>query len=462
MSGSFEDIDVPPSLISFAAGYANADNVISPEFKKAGSNIYLIQPQMGDNGLYNAESLVKTYRSVQKAIKEKRIVSAWAVGTGGIAEAVTKMSFGNEIGVKLDAKLAKEDLFDKKYGAFVVETDGLLRFGKKIGVTIDDYTVIYNRRHIKLNRLEKLNSEKLEPVYRTQSNATSKKAVENISYSFDGKRVSPAVKVAQPRVLIPVFPGTNCEYDTARAYERFGAKAEIFVVRNRRPQDVLESAKELSKAISNSNIISLPGGFSGGDEPDGSAKFIVSLFRNPMVSDAVNELLSNRDGLICGICNGFQALVKLGLVPYGKIVAPSADIPTLTFNDIARHQSRLLHARVCSNKSPWLMHYNVGDIKTSPISCGEGKFIASDEVIKQLIANGQVATQYVDLSGNATMDIQYNSSGANYAIESITSPDGRVFGKMCHDERYQENVYKNVAGNKSQLIFKGAVDYFTK
>ena len=462
MSGSFENIDVPPSLISFACGVADADNVISPEFKAVGTSLYLVEPQKDENGLYNPESLVKTYKALQKAIRDKRVISAWAIGFGGIAEAVTKMAFGNAIGVKLDSKLTAEELFSKKYGAFVVETDGLLRFGKKIGTTIDKYAIIYNRRNIKLDKLEKAWEAKLSGVYPSNTALQPAKAVENICYDFKGTRPSPLIKTASPKVIIPVFPGTNCEYDVARAFDRAGADTEIFVVRNRKPEEVMQSAKDLAKLIKTANILAIPGGFSGGDEPDGSAKFIISLMRNPLVAEQIHELLNNRDGLMTGICNGFQALVKLGLVPYGEIVAPSADIPTLTFNSIARHQSRLTHTRVASNKSPWLMHHEVGDCVTAATSHGEGRFIAPKEVVDQLIANGQVATQYVDLSGNATSDIMFNPNNSVMAIEGITSPDGRVFGKMLHDERWCSRNYKNVPNSRGLEMFRGAVDYFKK
>lgn len=457
MSGSFEDIDVPPTLISFVASAAKAENIISPEFKKTNTNIYLIQPEMGENGLYNEESLVKTFKNVQKAIEDKRIISAYAVAQGGIAEAVTKMSFGNKIGVKLDKCMTVNELFDKKYGAFVVETEGVIRFGKKIGITTGDYNIYAQGSILSIEKLEQMWSETLEPVYKTT--AQESKNYENIAYKCES-RVSPVVKVPQPKVLIPVFPGTNCEYDTARAFEKYGANSEIFVVRNRSPFEVQDSAKRLARAIKNSQIVALPGGFSGGDEPDGSAKFIVSLFRNPCVARELKSLLNKRDGLMCGICNGFQALVKLGLVPYGKITEPNENAPTLTFNKIGRHQSRLVHTRIASNKSPWLMHTNVGDVHTIAISHGEGRFIINDKELKKLIKNGQIATQYVDFEERATSDILFNPNGSDMAIEGITSPDGRIFGKMGHTERMGEYLYKNVPDVKEQLIFKGAVDYY--
>jgi len=458
MSGSFEDIDVPPTLISFVASATKADNVISPEFKRNDTSLYLIQPEKDENGLYNKESLVKTFKNVQKAIEDKRILSAYAVGVGGIAEAVTKMAFGNKIGAKLVNTLSQDELFEKKYGAFVVETDGVLRFGKKIGVTTKDYNIYVHGNILSIEKLEKLWAETLEPVYPT-TGGEENKIYENLSYKAE-KVLSPLVKAPQPSVLIPVFPGTNCEYDTARAFEKYGAKTEIFVVRNRTPEEVQESAKRLARAIKNSHIVALPGGFSGGDEPDGSAKFIVSLLRNPRVAKEIRALLGKRDGLMCGICNGFQALVKLGLVPYGKIVEPNENNPTLTFNTIGRHQSRLVHTRIASNKSPWLMHTNVGDIHTIAISHGEGRFIVNEKELKKLIKNGQIATQYVDLNGNATSDILFNPNNSVMAIEGITSPDGRVFGKMGHTERNGLHLYKNVPDTQEQLIFKGAVDYY--
>ena len=458
MSGSFEDIDVPPTLISFVASATKADNVISPEFKRNDTNLYLIQPEKDENGLYNKESLVKTFKNVQKAIEDKRIISAYAVGVGGIAEAVTKMAFGNKIGAKIQSTVSQEELFEKKYGAFVVETEGVLRFGKKIGVTTKDYKIYAHGHILSVEKLEKLWAETLEPVYPTTGGEENKN-YENISYKAETV-LSPLVKVPQPSVLIPVFPGTNCEYDTARAFEKYGAKTEIFVVRNRTPEEVQDSAKRLARAIKNSHIVALPGGFSGGDEPDGSAKFIVSLLRNPRVAKEIRALLGKRDGLMCGICNGFQALVKLGLVPYGKIVEPNENNPTLTFNKIGRHQSRLVHTRIASNKSPWLMHTNVGDIHTIAISHGEGRFIVNDKELKKLIKNGQIATQYVDLNGNATSDILFNPNDSVMAIEGITSPDGRVFGKMGHTERNGLHLYKNVPDTQEQLIFKGAVDYY--
>ena len=459
MSGSFEDIDVPPTLISFVASVTDAGNVISPEFKEAGNSLYLIEPVKDENGLYNPEGLMDIYKKVQKAIANKRIISAYALGYGGIAEAVTKMAFGNQIGASLK-DISTSELFQKKYGAFVVECSGRIGFGKKIGQTKARYNIHVEGEKLNLETLEALWAGKLEPVYKTTLGERVKK-YEPINYPCS-TRISPAVKTAEPRVLIPVFPGTNCEYDTARAFELEGAKAEILVIKNLTPQHVEESARRLAKAIAKSNIIALPGGFSGGDEPDGSAKFIVSLLRNPLVAEEITKLLEQNDGLMCGICNGFQALVKLGLVPFGKICPPDKNNPTLTYNAIGRHQSRLVHTRVASNKSPWLMHCKPGDIHTVAISHGEGRFIANKHLLDDMMKNGQIATQYVDLDGNPTSDLLYNPNNSVLAIESATSLDGRVFGKMAHSERYGKHLYKNVPDTAPQPIFKGAVDYFKK
>ena len=458
MSGSFEDIDVPPTLISFAAGVADAENIISPEFKAPGHNLYFIAPQKDENGLYNPDSLVKTFTKVSKLIKDKKVVSAWAVGFGGIAEGLAKMAFGNRIGAKLLPDITQSRLFDNCYGGFILETAVPVRAGKKIGVTIPDYKIKLWRRSIKIDNLQKAYNKTLEPVYPTLSGGKAK-TYPNLSYA-DRNTAAPRIKTAKPKVLIPVFPGTNCEYDTARAFAENGAETEILVIRNSKPQDIMDSAKRLAKSIKNSQIVALPGGFSGGDEPDGSAKFIVSLLRNKYVAEEIENLLHSRDGLMCGICNGFQALIKLGLVPFGHITPADESAPTLTFNTIGRHQSRLVRTRVASVKSPWLMYHNVGDINTVAISHGEGRFIATDEMLKKLIENGQIATQYVDMDGNATDNIDYNPNNSMLAVEGITSPDGRVFGKMGHSERTTKYTYKNVPGVEKQLIFKGAVDYF--
>ncbi len=462
MSGSFENLDVVPTLVSFACGTQEVENIISPELKKSGSNLYLVTPLKDENGLYNKESLLKTYKQVQKAIMDKRVLSCWAVGFGGIAEGVSKMAFGNDIGVKLSNKITPDELFEKNYGAFIIETDSILRFGKKIGETIEKPAIIYNRKNIKLDKLKNTWTLPLEEVYPTKSIMQKPKKLETISYTADTTKLSPKIKTTKPKVLIPVFPGTNSEYDLAKAFKRQGAETEIFVVKNLTSDDIKSSARNLSKKLKEANILAIPGGFSGGDEPDGSAKFIISMLQNPLIADEITALLEKRDGLALGICNGFQALVKLGLVPYGKITSPNKDMPTLTFNTISRHQSGIVRTRVSSVKSPWLMHHNVGDNAMGALSHGEGRFIASEEMLKTMITNGQIATQYVDFNNEATSDIKFNLNDSMLAIEGITSPDGRVFGKMLHSERYENGTFKNIQNPLPLKIFKGAVDYFTK
>ena len=457
MSGTFEHIDVPPTLVSFAVSTAKAPDVISAEFKAAGHKIGYIAPKYDENGLPVFDSVKEVFRTVEKLIKDKKAVSVWSVAHGGVAEGIFKMSLGNQIGAKLD-KLTDEELFTPVYGAFIMELTGEADGVKTIGETVADYTITSGDVKLDVASLEKKWDGVLEPIFKAQ--LPEKPAPEKISYTGGCELKHSSVKVAKPRVLIPVFPGTNCEYDMANAFNRYGGDSEIFVIRNLSAQDMEDSVSEFTKHIENSQIIAIPGGFSGGDEPEGSAKFINAFFRNPKIKDAVESMLYARDGLMIGICNGFQALIKLGLVPFGKIVPLTAESPTLTYNTIGRHQSQLTLTRICTNKSPWLSCCNVGDIHNIPISHGEGRFVAPESVIKQLIANGQVATQYVDLSGNPTMDVAFNPNSSMYAIEGIISPDGRVLGKMGHTERLTDNVAKNVSGNKEQLLFKGGVDYF--
>ena len=457
MSGTFEHIDVPPTLVSFAVSTAKAPDVISAEFKAAGHKIGYIAPKYDENGLPVFDSVKEVFRTVEKLIKDKKAVSVWSVAHGGVAEGIFKMSLGNQIGAKLD-KLTDEELFTPVYGAFIMELTGEADGVKTIGETVADYTITSGDVKLDVASLEKKWDGVLEPIFKAQ--LPEKPAPEKISYTGGCELKHSSVKVAKPRVLIPVFPGTNCEYDMANAFNRYGGDSEIFVIRNLSAQDMEDSVNEFTKHIENSQIIAIPGGFSGGDEPEGSAKFINAFFRNPKIKDAVESMLYARDGLMIGICNGFQALIKLGLVPFGKIVPLTAESPTLTYNTIGRHQSQLTLTRICTNKSPWLSCCNVGDIHNIPISHGEGRFVAPESVIKQLIANGQVATQYVDLSGNPTMDVAFNPNSSMYAIEGIISPDGRVLGKMGHTERLTDNVAKNVSGNKEQLLFKGGVDYF--
>ena len=457
MSGTFEHIDVPPTLVSFAVSTAKAPDVISAEFKAAGHKIGYIAPKYDENGLPVFDSVKEVFRTVEKLIKDKKAVSVWSIAHGGVAEGIFKMSLGNQIGAKLD-KLTDEELFTPVYGAFIMELTGEADGVKTIGETVADYTITSGDVKLDVASLEKKWDGVLEPIFKAQ--LPEKPAPEKISYTGGCELKHSSVKVAKPRVLIPVFPGTNCEYDMANAFNRYGGDSEIFVIRNLSAQDMEDSVSEFTKHIENSQIIAIPGGFSGGDEPEGSAKFINAFFRNPKIKDAVESMLYARDGLMIGICNGFQALIKLGLVPFGKIVPLTAESPTLTYNTIGRHQSQLTLTRICTNKSPWLSCCNVGDIHNIPISHGEGRFVAPESVIKQLIANGQVATQYVDLNGSPTMDVAFNPNSSMYAIEGIISPDGRVLGKMGHTERLTDNVAKNVSGNKEQLLFKGGVDYF--
>ena len=457
MSGTFEHIDVPPTLVSFAVSTAKAPDVISAEFKAAGHKIGYIAPKYDENGLPVFDSVKEVFRTVEKLIKDKKAVSVWSIAHGGVAEGIFKMSLGNQIGAKLD-KLTDEELFTPVYGAFIMELTGEADGVKTIGETVADYTITSGDVKLDVASLEKKWDGVLEPIFKAQ--LPEKPAPEKISYTGGCELKHSSVKVAKPRVLIPVFPGTNCEYDMANAFNRYGGDSEIFVIRNLSAQDMEDSVSEFTKHIENSQIIAIPGGFSGGDEPEGAAQVINAFFRNPKIKDAVESMLYARDGLMIGICNGFQALIKLGLVPFGKIVPLTAESPTLTYNTIGRHQSQLTLTRICTNKSPWLSCCNVGDIHNIPISHGEGRFVAPESVIKQLIANGQVATQYVDLSGNPTMDVAFNPNSSMYAIEGIISPDGRVLGKMGHTERLTDNVAKNVSGNKEQLLFKGGVDYF--
>ena len=457
MSGTFEHIDVPPTLVSFAVSTAKAQDVISAEFKAAGHKIGYIAPKYDENGLPVFDSVKEVFRTVEKLIKDKKAVSVWSVAHGGVAEGIFKMSLGNRIGAKLD-KLSDEELFTPVYGAFILELTGDADGVKTIGETVAEYAITSGDVKLDVASLEKKWDDVLEPVFKAQ--LPEKPAPEKIAYTGGCELKHSSVKVAKPRVLIPVFPGTNCEYDMANAFNTYGGDSDIFVIRNLSAKDMEDSVNEFAKHIQNSQMIAIPGGFSGGDEPEGSAKFINAFFRNPKIKDAVEEMLYTRDGLMIGICNGFQALIKLGLVPFGRIVPLTAESPTLTYNTIGRHQSQLTLTRICTNKSPWLSCCNVGDIHNIPISHGEGRFVAPESVIKQLIANGQVATQYVDLNGNPTMDVAFNPNSSMYAIEGIISPDGRVLGKMGHTERLTDNVAKNVAGNKEQLLFKGGVEYF--
>jgi len=453
MSGTFLDKDVPPTLISFAIAPIKASEVISPEFKGAGHPVYLFAPV--DE---TAESVKATWDTFHKLCGEGKVKAAWAV-ENGLAEAVMKMSFGNEIGFKATAKLSAGDWHLPFYGYIVAElTEDVKRRGTlKLGVTTAEPVIELGKDKATVAELMKLNEATLEGVYPTTAPATGELPV----FAYNGGcNAAPAVKCARPKALIPVFPGTNCEYDSAKALERAGADPEIVVIRNLTADDVARSVETVASKLAQSNMVFIPGGFSGGDEPDGSAKFITAFFRNPAIKAQVADLLDNRDGLMLGICNGFQALIKLGLVPFGKIIDTDETCPTLTYNIIGRHQSKLVRTRVCTNKSPWLAGTQVGDIYTVPISHGEGRFLCSDELVKKLAENGQIATQYVDLSGNPSMDTAFNPNGSVCAIEGITSPDGRVLGKMGHSERIGKNLYRNVIGEYDMKLFESAVKYF--
>jgi len=458
MSGTFEKIDVPPTLVSFAVTTDNVKNIISPEFKAADHKVVWIKPEYDENGLPVTESLLDCFKKVTDLVHQGKAVSAYTPVYGGIAEGIMKMAMGNGIGFKYDDAVAMEDIFGYSYGSFVVELNCDENVGTVLGMTTEKDTICYKNDCINMADISKVYEEKLEKIY--PCNIETEK-LDIPAFSFEGtNRVAPKIGSAKPKVLIPVFPGTNCEFDTAKVMRDAGADPEIFVIKNLSPSSISESVEAFAKSLKESQIVFIPGGFSGGDEPDGSAKFITAFFRNPEIKEATSELLDMRDGLMCGICNGFQALIKLGLVPYGKIIDTDENCPTLSYNTISRHQSKLVRTRIASVKSPWMAYANVGDVYTVPISHGEGRFMASDELVKELAANGQILTQYVDLEGNPTNDIRFNPNGSTFAIEGITSPDGRVLGKMGHSERWASGLYKNVEGSFDMGMFKAAVDYF--
>ena len=457
MSGTFEDLDVPPTLVSFAVTTGKVSEVVSPEFKNAGNKVVILKPEYDKNGLPVTASLIDTFNTVTKLMREGKTVSAYTLGLGGMAEAVMKMSFGNALGFKFSDNLSLNDIFGYNYGAFILEVTGDVD-ATVIGEVTADGKFTYKNETLAVDDILKVYEDKLESVYSCNIEQ-GKGTVENFSYAATSYP-APAIKVARPKVLIPAFPGTNCEYDSAKAVRDAGAEPQIMVINNLSAGGIQRSVENFANLIKESQMIFIPGGFSGGDEPDGSGKFITAFFRNAAIKEGVHDLLNNRDGLMCGICNGFQALIKLGLVPYGKIIDTDENCPTLTFNTIARHQSRIVRTRVASNKSPWLSLTNVGDVYNVPISHGEGRFLASEELIKELSVNGQIATQYVDLDGNATSDVHFNPNDSMCAIEGITSPDGRVFGKMGHSERIGKGLYKNVTGEYDIRMFEAAVKYF--
>ena len=457
MSGTFENIDVPPTLVSFAVTTEQVDNIVSPEFKGADHKVVLLECEYDENNLPKTESLLSLYKTVNKLVSEKKALAVYTPTYGGIAETVMKMSFGNGIGFCYK-DVTVDDIFSYKYGSFIIELSDDTEIGRCIGFTNDTDTISFNGEKLVLSEILSIYENVLESVYPCNIKQ-GEKQIEKVSYSAVSYP-KPRFTAPKPKVLIPVFPGTNCEFDTAKALSTAGADPEIFVINNLSSATVAESVNLFADKLKQSQIVFIPGGFSGGDEPDGSGKFITAFFRNAAIKEQVEELLNNRDGLMCGICNGFQALVKLGLVPFGKIIETDDTCPTLTYNTIGRHQSRLVRTRIASNKSPWLMETNVDDIYTVPISHGEGRFIVSDELAAKLIENGQIATQYVDLDGNPTADIRFNPNNSNLAIEGITSLDGRVLGKMGHSERIGNGLYKNVDGNFDMGLFRSAVKYF--
>ena len=462
MSGTFNQIDVPPTLVSFAVGVSDLHHVVTPELKGAGHTLVMLDIKRDANGMPDYADVLSQYDALRKGIEDNQVLSAYCVGYGGIIEAVSKMAFGNRIGVALDGMLSLSQLAERAYGNIIVEVkdaDKLYFRNSVIGFTHDKPTFNYSTTAISIDEAYAAWSKPLEGVFPTASVHQSEEAVRTDTYSCDAPYICKH-KVARPQVFIPVFPGTNCEYDTAKAFERAGADAKILVFRNQNASQIRQSVEAFAHAIEQSQIVMLPGGFSAGDEPEGSAKFITSVFRNGMISDAVMRLLQQRDGLMLGICNGFQALVKLGLVPYGEIRPQSPDSPTLTMNTIGRHQSMMANTRIVSNLSPWLRQVAVGDVHAVPISHGEGRFVATKEWIDRLFANGQVATQYVDLEGRPTMQEPYNMNGSYMAIEGITSPDGRILGKMAHSERRNEHTALNIYGNQDQRIFESGVEYF--
>ncbi len=458
MSGSFEKLDVPPTLVSFAVTTGKTDEVISNDAKAAGHKLICIAPKYGKDNLPVAESLIEVFQKVTALMRSGKVYSAYTPAFGGIAEAVYKMCIGNGLGFRFDESMCNRAIFSYCYGAFLLEVDADAE-GMLVGHFTNDGMISRGKEKISFSNLDALYEGKLESVY-PMLEKDNAKALKTFSYTEKSTK-APAIKVAKPKVLIPVFPGTNCEFDTAKVMRDAGAEAKIFVINNLTSDGISRSVEAFAKELSTSQMVFVPGGFSGGDEPDGSGKFIMAFFRNAAIREGVSDLLDKRDGLMAGICNGFQALIKLGLVPYGKIIDTDVNCPTLTFNSISRHQSKLVRIRVASNKSPWLSSTEVGEVYTVPISHGEGRFLASDELVRQLAANGQIATQYVDLDGGATDDIRFNPNDSAFAIEGITSPDGRVFGKMGHSERIGAGLYKNVDGKYDMKLFESAVKYFS-
>jgi phosphoribosylformylglycinamidine synthase len=468
MSGTFKELTVPPTLVAFAVSVVNVNDVVSTEFKETGSKVVLVPLARDEDELPDFGQLDRSYTRIHELIKSGKVLSASTVKAGGISEAVTKMCFGNNLGFKFTAYQDAASLFTADYGSIILE----LASGQDLSADFEDLSCIelgetqneacitVNEANISLDVALDRWQQPLEGTFPTKAEI-AKESPCKYSFSNRNNRTSMGFSgIAKPRVFIPVFPGTNCEYDTAAAFEKAGGKADVFVIKNMTPKDIEQSIDIMVEKINNSQIVMLPGGFSGGDEPDGSGKFIATAFRNPFVKEAVMQLLKQRDGLMLGICNGFQALAKLGLVPYGEIREMNEDSPTLTFNTIGRHVSCMVRTRIASTLSPWFANVECGDVHTIAVSHGEGRFIASQKDIEIMERNGQIATQYVDLSGNTSYDIRYNPNGSVQAIEGITSPDGRVLGKMGHSERIGTNVAKNVPGEKDQKLFEAGIMYF--
>ena len=458
MSGSFEQLDVPPTLCSFAITTERVGHILSPEFKQSGQCVIWLRPERDEDGLPKAESLKEIFAKIAAYRKQGIVTACYTPTYGGAAEAVMKMTFGNEIGFTFSEGLSLRELFDYAYGSFLLEVSRPCPGEVILGTTVGKPSLSYGHQQISLAQLTEGYEGKLESVFSCNI-SQPKQEIPTLSFTAEN-RISPRYRAKKPQVLIPVFPGTNCEYDTARVMAAAGAEPNIMVINNLTAQGISDSAMRFAKAAEQAQMIFIPGGFSGGDEPDGSGKFITAFFRNEAVKREVTHLLDQRDGLICGICNGFQALIKLGLVPYGRILEPDEHAPTLTYNVIGRHQSKLVRTRIASNLSPWLAETKPGEIYTVPISHGEGRFIGEEELIRQLMERGQIATQYVDENGLPSDQVQYNPNGSFYAIEGITSPDGRVFGKMGHSERMGKGLYQNVPGCFDLGMFRAAVRYF--
>lgn len=451
MSGTFEDLSVPPTLVSFAVTHGKTGDMVSPEFKAAGHPVILLSADP-----YDKDALLKVFQTASRLMREKKAVSGWALGLYGIAEGLFKMGLGNRIGFTVDAGFT-QDLFGWSFGSILLEVTEPVLEGMLVGTTQSAYHFAMNGETVSLDAIQAIYERRLETVFPYRGNEGE--TVKSVRFEASSWP-KPALLTQKPLAFIPVFPGTNCEIDTQRALERAGGQAELLVINNLSPKSITQSIQKAEEIIRRSQMIILPGGFSGGDEPDGSGKFITAFFRNPLMKDAVHDLLKQRGGLMLGICNGFQALIKLGLVPYGEIVDTDIDCATLTYNTIGRHQSMLVNTRIASNRSPWLQLTQPGEVHTIAISHGEGRFVAPKALINQLIQNGQIAAQYVDPNGQASMDLRYNPNASYLAVEAITSPDGRVLGKMGHSERSGEGLYQNVPGNKHQPLFEGGVRYF--